>query len=274
MARLPNPGGDDGVWGSILNDFLAQAHNTDGTLKDTGVVAQKYVKPGSGIPESDLASAVQAKLNASSADATSSTKGVVQLAGDLSGTASSVTIAAGAITASKIANTTITDAQISASAAIAQSKIANLTTDLAAKTDTATLTTKGDVYVATAAGAVTRLGVGGDNQVLTADSSQAAGVRWANVPNGSTDTATQSGTSQTVGTSSVEVVADNPSRYEVYIYNDHATNVVYLSLGGTASVGSGIRINPGGDFFYSTSYTGAISAISTGASTSLTIAEV
>jgi hypothetical protein len=32
-TRLPNPGGDDGTWGSILNDFLSQAHNADGTLK-------------------------------------------------------------------------------------------------------------------------------------------------------------------------------------------------------------------------------------------------
>jgi hypothetical protein len=38
MARLPSPGSDDNVWGTILNDFLAQVHNTDGTLKD-GVIA-------------------------------------------------------------------------------------------------------------------------------------------------------------------------------------------------------------------------------------------
>jgi len=33
MSRLPTPGGDAGQWGSILNDFLDVAHNTDGTLK-------------------------------------------------------------------------------------------------------------------------------------------------------------------------------------------------------------------------------------------------
>jgi len=33
MARLPQQGGDDGSWGTILNDFLAVAHNSDGTLK-------------------------------------------------------------------------------------------------------------------------------------------------------------------------------------------------------------------------------------------------
>ena len=31
MARLPIPGSDNGVWGSVLNDFLAVQHNNDGT---------------------------------------------------------------------------------------------------------------------------------------------------------------------------------------------------------------------------------------------------
>lgn len=33
MARLPQPGADAGNWGQILNDYLSQVHNTDGTLK-------------------------------------------------------------------------------------------------------------------------------------------------------------------------------------------------------------------------------------------------
>jgi hypothetical protein len=33
MARLPNPGSDDQVWGGILNTFLEVEHNPDGTLK-------------------------------------------------------------------------------------------------------------------------------------------------------------------------------------------------------------------------------------------------
>lgn len=52
MARLPQPGSDSGTWGTILNDFLSQAHNNDGTIKD-GVV-----------PETALSSAAQTKLNA------------------------------------------------------------------------------------------------------------------------------------------------------------------------------------------------------------------
>ena len=33
MPRLPQPGGDAGQWGEILNDFLKETHNDDGSLK-------------------------------------------------------------------------------------------------------------------------------------------------------------------------------------------------------------------------------------------------
>lgn len=42
------------------------------------------------------------------------------------------------------------------------------------------LTTKGDLYVATASGTVARVGVGSNGDVLVADSAQTAGVKWAN----------------------------------------------------------------------------------------------
>lgn len=52
MPRLPQPGADAGNWGTILNDFLNQAHETDGSLKD-GIVT-----------EAMLDASVQAKVNA------------------------------------------------------------------------------------------------------------------------------------------------------------------------------------------------------------------
>jgi hypothetical protein len=33
MPRLPKPGSDEGTWGDILNNFLLQAHNSNGSLK-------------------------------------------------------------------------------------------------------------------------------------------------------------------------------------------------------------------------------------------------
>ncbi|HEX3568866.1 MAG TPA: hypothetical protein VHT70_04305 [Candidatus Saccharimonadales bacterium] len=37
MVRLPQPGGDDGTWGDILNAFLETAHNDDGSLKASSI---------------------------------------------------------------------------------------------------------------------------------------------------------------------------------------------------------------------------------------------
>ncbi|HUD21200.1 MAG TPA: hypothetical protein VMQ44_04010 [Candidatus Saccharimonadales bacterium] len=39
MSRLPTPGGDDGTWGTILNDYLGVEHNADGTLKKAGDIS-------------------------------------------------------------------------------------------------------------------------------------------------------------------------------------------------------------------------------------------
>lgn len=33
MSRLPVPGSDNDIWGNVLNDFLQNAHNADGSLK-------------------------------------------------------------------------------------------------------------------------------------------------------------------------------------------------------------------------------------------------
>lgn len=169
MARLPQPGGDEGNWGQILNEYLQVEHRVDGSLRRASEIAQaisdaggakkdaadavnlarqsdakagaaqttadaKYAKPSSGIPETDLSSDVQTKLNASRtstvtklddlsdvtavspvngqvlsfngtawtpatpstsgtiSDATATQKGVIQLTGDLGGTAASPTV--------------------------------------------------------------------------------------------------------------------------------------------------------------------------------------
>lgn len=43
MPRLPIPGSDQGNWGEILNEFLEQAHENDGSLKE---VAKSQLSPG------------------------------------------------------------------------------------------------------------------------------------------------------------------------------------------------------------------------------------
>jgi hypothetical protein len=103
MARLPNPGGDNGTWGDVLNEFLGTVHNDNGTLKDN-VVSSSALAPdavdttniqNATISEAKLDTALAAKVNAISSgapDATTSTKGLVQLAGDLGGTATAPTV--------------------------------------------------------------------------------------------------------------------------------------------------------------------------------------
>lgn len=116
MPRLPNPGGDSGAWGGILNDFLAVEHNTDGTLKQSdaisGAVQSSDIGQPSGIASLGATGLVPTtQLGGSGAsgstflrgdqtwvtppgmsDATASSKGIVQLAGDLAGTASAPTV--------------------------------------------------------------------------------------------------------------------------------------------------------------------------------------
>jgi hypothetical protein len=37
MARLPVPGSDNGTWGDVLNEFLLESHNSDGSFKPTAL---------------------------------------------------------------------------------------------------------------------------------------------------------------------------------------------------------------------------------------------
>lgn len=132
MARLPVPGGDDGTWGDVLNQFLLTSHNADGSLSASalpdGSVTNPKIVDGT-ISEAKLDGAVQTKLNAVGG-------GDPVVGGDLSGVASNAQIVAGAVGVTELAAGAITDAKVSASAAIAQSKIANLTSDLANKAST------------------------------------------------------------------------------------------------------------------------------------------
>lgn len=46
MPRLPTPGGDEGNWGTILNEFLEVAHNTDGSPKDEALSTHATLTDG------------------------------------------------------------------------------------------------------------------------------------------------------------------------------------------------------------------------------------
>jgi hypothetical protein len=62
---------------------------------------------------------------------------------------------------------------------VPQGAVASLPGDLAGRLLLSTVTAKGDLLAATGASAITRLPVGTNGQLVTADSTQAAGVKWA-----------------------------------------------------------------------------------------------
>lgn len=108
MARLPQPGGDDGTWGQVLNDYLSQSLDLNGNIKPGAVQAGALapnavtstslaVASGSDgqvlIKDSAVTSGFKwGTVSVGASAATSSSLGTVQLAGDLSGTATAPTV--------------------------------------------------------------------------------------------------------------------------------------------------------------------------------------
>jgi hypothetical protein len=173
MANLPTPGGDAGTWGDILNEFLLVAHNADGTL-NTSAVSTALPSP---IPTTNLGSGTASSSNflrgdgtwatpASAANATTSAPGIIQLGGDLDGSGTTAT--------------TPTLANTSNVQSVVNTIIGNNAT-VSGALQKSTATTKGDLLAATGSSTITRLGVGSDGQVLTANSGQSAGLQWSSV---------------------------------------------------------------------------------------------
>ena len=107
MARLPIVGGDEDTWGDILNTYLLVSLNSDGSIRPSAI-ANKADLSGGVVPTGQLGSGTADgttflrgdqswAVPPTTADATTISKGIVQLAGDLGGTAASPQIAAGAI---------------------------------------------------------------------------------------------------------------------------------------------------------------------------------
>lgn len=49
MARLPQPGSDDGTWGDILNEYLGVSHNSDGSLKAEALPTASDIEAATGL---------------------------------------------------------------------------------------------------------------------------------------------------------------------------------------------------------------------------------
>lgn len=116
-------------------------------------------------------------------------------------------------------------------------------TQLNDKQDTSTLTTKGDIYVRDASGVI-RLGVGSDDQILTADSSTASGLAWRaannfvfSVNSVSTNTSAVSGETYLVDTGSTVTITLPAPAADAHVRIKDST--------GTANANN-ITVNPNG----------------------------
>jgi len=107
-------------------------------------------------------------------------------------------------------------------------------TNADAATQKATLTTKGDIYAASAASTPARLAVGSNGQVLTADSTASTGLAWATASSGGMTllaTHSLSGATSTISG----------------ISGDYKQLVAYIQLPQNATADGNFQIAPNGD---------------------------
>ncbi len=117
---------------------------------------------------SGVTSAIQTQINTKAPSASPTFSGTITT--PLTASKAVVTGAS-----SELAASTTTSTEIGYVAGVTSA----IQTQLDAKTLKSTLTTKGDLYVATASATIARQGIGSDGQVLTADSAQTNGLKWA-----------------------------------------------------------------------------------------------
>jgi hypothetical protein len=94
-------------------------------------------------------------------------------------------------------------------------------------------TTKGDILAATGSGAITRLGVGSNTHVLTADSGEATGIKWAAAAGGTpsfSGAAVYKAAAQTVTAATEYSCVFDTEDFDVGGYHDNVTNNTRLTV--------------------------------------------
>ena len=111
-----------------------------------------------------------------------------------------------------------------------------------AATQKATLTTKGDIYAATAASTPARLGVGTNGQVLKADSTAATGLAWGSAGATPTGYTLLNASGTALSGSSTVTISGISNIDSLLIFTNNASS--------SASQGYGVRLNGDTGFKY------------------------
>lgn len=122
------------------------------------------------------------------------------------------------------------------------------------KQPVATLTTKGDIYAATASATVTRLGVGSDRQNLVADSTASTGMKWQyegeltlNAQTGTTYTLVLTDSAKFVTLSNASAITLTvPTNASVAFPIGTQVNIMQLGAGQVTISGAGVTLQSAG----------------------------
>lgn len=131
-------------------------------------------------------------------------------------------------------------------------------TNADAATQKATLTTKGDIYAATAASTPARLAVGANDTVLTADSTSATGLKWATAGGAAADfTLLNSGGTALTGASTISITGiSGKNSLIVVVQTASSTNAnAFMAVvpNGTATTGKfAVNLMDNGSTTYNT----------------------
>ena len=148
-----------------------------------------------------------------------------------------------------------TDGQALVASAAATNGVTWATPTDTTKQPVATLTTKGDIYAATASATVTRLGVGTDRKKLTADAAEATGIKWQyegeltlNAQTGTTYTLVLTDSAKFVTLSNASAItATVPPNSSVAFPTGTQVNLMQLGAGQvTIAAGSGVTLRSAG----------------------------
>jgi hypothetical protein len=148
-----------------------------------------------------------------------------------------------------------TDGQALVASAAATNGVTWATPTDTTKQPVDTLTTKGDIYAATASATVTRLGVGADRKKLTADAAEATGIKWQyegeltlNAQTGTTYTLVLTDSAKFVTLSNASAItATVPPNSSVAFPTGTQVNLMQLGAGQvTVAAGAGVTLRSAG----------------------------